>query len=519
MVGGILGVETEYGLLVNQDRPVHSPAWVAHRIRDHLFQVQRRGLIDLHHRGYDEPPGNGGFLTNAGRVYLDMGHLEYASPECNSLIDLVAADRAGDCLLQDALEELDLTATVSLIKNNIDHETDATFGSHENYLVSRRFPFTRRGLGRLLPFLVTRQIFAGAGRVGAAATPDGWIPMDQLIVRRPGLRNAGEQVWVPYQISQRADHIVNDFFEWVQQNRVIVNTRDEPLADPNQYRRIHLLLGDSNMSEYATALKVGTTALVLQLIEEGHAPRLELKEPVEALQAVSRDQTRTWPVTLASGLTMSAIDVQEQYLEAASRYVDQDEETTWVFNEWATLLQELRGDYTKLVGRVDWASKLWLLETAREEEQLDWRDPWLKSLDLEYHNLDRRKGLYFGLEEVGRARRLTTDAAVELAKEHPPRNTRAYGRGELVRHLLGRDLDEPPVSPRVEPQKRTEPIRRELLSRAGVPVDLQQEEAFLPAYVINWSAFQVRGQPPFPMPNPFKTYLQEVRTHLHHSSR
>ncbi|MGE3977977.1 MAG: proteasome accessory factor PafA2 family protein, partial [Nitrospira sp.] len=251
MLHRIFGLETEYGLLIHEDRPNHSPTWFAHRIRDHLFQVQRRGVLDLHHRGHDEPPGNGGFLTNAGRIYLDMGHLEYASPECHSLTDVVASDRAGDLLLQQALEELGFSEQVSLIKNNIDHETDATFGSHENYLVSRRFPFSRRGLAPLVTFLVTRQIFTGSGRVGSAAPQDAWIQTDRLILPRStlGVHHVSE---LPFQISQRADYIVNDFFEWVQHNRAIVNTRDEPLADPNQYRRIHLLLGDSNLAEYAT---------------------------------------------------------------------------------------------------------------------------------------------------------------------------------------------------------------------------------------------------------------------------
>ncbi|MGH7232645.1 MAG: proteasome accessory factor PafA2 family protein [Nitrospiraceae bacterium] len=491
MLNRIFGLETEYGLLINQDRPEHSPSWIAHRLRDHIFQAQQRGVLDLHYRGHDEPPGNGGFLTNAGRIYLDMGHLEYASPECGTLADLIASDRAGDQILQSALQDLELSETVSLIKNNIDHETDATFGSHENYLVSRAFPFSRRGLGKLVSFLVTRQIFTGAGRIGATGTPDGWISMNELIIRRPGLRNAGERVNVPFQISQRADHIVNDFFEWVQQNRSIVNTRDEPLADPNHYRRIHLLLGDSNMAEIATALKIGTTSLALQLIEEGHAPTgLTIQEPVETLQEISRDQDRQWMVTLESGKTISAIDLQEQYLGAArDRYAGQDEETDWVLEQWESVLTDLRGDYTKLVGRIDWASKLWLLESYRDAERAGWDDPILKSLDLEYHNLHPEKGLYFGLMDEGRAPRVTTDKAVELAQEHPPRNTRAFGRGELVRHLLA-------CGPAAE-KERPRP-----------------EERFVPAYVINWSAFQLRGRQPFLMPNPFKSYVQEVRGHL-----
>ncbi len=491
MLNRIFGLETEYGLLVNQDRPDHSPTWFAHKIRDHLFHVQQRGVLDLHHRGHDEPPGNGGFLTNAGRIYLDMGHLEYASPECHSLVDMVAADRAGDQLLQQAIQDLELGETISLIKNNIDHETDATFGSHENYLVTRRFPFSRRGLTPLVTFLVTRQIFTGSGRVGAASPQDAWIQMDRLIVPRAAMHHGRGQSRLPFQISQRTDHIVNDFFEWVQQNRAIVNTRDEPLADPNQYRRIHLLLGDSNMAEVATALKLGTTGLVLQLIEDAKAPHaLDVDEPVETLQEISQDQERRWMVRLQSGKTVSAIDIQEQFLAAArDAYTGQDEETDWVLDQWESVLQDLRGDYTKLVGRVDWASKLWLLESFRDAEKVEWQDPVLKSLDLEYHNLQPDRGLYYGLLDEGRVPRMTTEKAIALAMEHPPRNTRAFGRGELIRHLLA-------CGPPDEPD------------------DPKPEERFLPPYIINWSIFQVRGRAPFPMPDPFTTYAQEVRAYL-----
>ena len=493
MLNRIFGLETEYGLLIHQDRPEHSPSWLAHRIRDQVFHIQRRGVLDLHHRGHDEPPGNGGFLTNAGRIYLDMGHLEYASPECGSLTDLVASDRAGDQLVQSAVQDAGLADHVSLIKNNIDHETDATFGCHENYLVARKFPFSLRGLNPLVSFLVTRQVFTGAGRVGAAVTQDEWVQIGhgRLILHQPGLRDVQTRTVLPFQISQRADHIVNDFFEWVQQNRAIVNTRDEPLADPTQYRRIHLLCGDSNMAEYATALKMGTTGLVLQLIEDGHAPKgLTIGEPVEALQSISRDQERQWLVTLASGKTISAVDLQERFLDAVQQhYKGQDEETDWVLEQWEQVLSDLRGDYTKLVGRVDWASKLWLLETFREAEQVGWDDPMLKSLDLEYHNLHAERGLYYALLDEGRVPRVTTDKAIELAQEHPPRNTRAFGRGEVVRHLLA-------CGPGEETQ------------------ETGQEQGFLPAYVINWSVLQLRGRLPFPMADPFKTYVEEVRAYV-----
>jgi len=245
------------------------------------------------------------------------------------------------------------------------------------------------------------------------------------------------------------------------------------------------------MAEYATALKLGTTGLVLQLIEDGKAPaHLDLDEPVETLQEISQDQERHWIVRLQSGKSMSAIDVQEQFLTAArAHYQGQDEETDWVLGQWECVLNDLRGDYRQLIGRVDWASKLFLLETFREAENLDWHDPMLKSLDLEYHNLHSEKGLYFGLMDEGRVPRLTTDKAVDLATVHPPRNTRAFGRGELVKHLL----------------------------TCGPPPDTEatgKEERFFPPYVINWSIFQVRGQEAFPMADPFKTYLEEVRSYL-----
>ena len=184
-----------------------------------------------------------------------------------------------------------------------------------------------------------------------------------------------------------------------------MNTRDEPLADPTQFRRIHLLMGDSNLSEIATALKMGTTGLVLQLIEDGHAPSgLDFDDPVDTLRMISRDPSRQWIVTLATGATCSALDIQEQFFEAAQQhYRGQDEETDWVLDQWKSVLCDLRKDYTALIGRVDWASKLWLIETFREAEKLEWDDPWLKSLDLEYHNLDPEKGLYFGLIEEGKA--------------------------------------------------------------------------------------------------------------------
>ena len=253
----IAGIETEYGCLVSGEAAhPNGDAWPV-RVKNHLFRKMRAGVIDLHYRDYEEPPGNGGFLLNGGRIYLDMGHLEYASPECRQLRDVVAYDLAGDQLLQSALDSLGATGLVSFIKNNVDHHTGATFGCHENYLMRREAQFTPPALGALLAFLATRQIFTGAGRVGQANP----LAFDFEVP-------ATEET-IDFQLSQRADHIVNDIYQWVQFNRAIINARDEPLADYRKYRRLHLLIGDSNMSPFANALKIGTTACILSLLEAG----------------------------------------------------------------------------------------------------------------------------------------------------------------------------------------------------------------------------------------------------------
>lgn len=459
----LFGIETEYGCLVDTQQKSISPERIAHQVRDYLFRSRKIGLLDLHHRAHDEPPGNGGFLLNGGRIYIDMGHIEYASPECTRLSEIVAFDRAGDLLLHQALEDMNLHKHVSFIKNNIDYETGATFGSHENYLVSRNFPFTEEGLGQLVPFLVTRQIFSGTGRIGANFVPDGYILLGEV-----------EFPTIPFQISQRADHIVSDFYQWVQFNRAIINTRDEPLADPSRYRRIHLLLGDSNLSEYATALKIGTTALVLDLIHEGLAPDFTIENPVDTLKFISRDPTRKWEIELENGTKTSALEIQRTYLVAAKKYFSGlDEDTDWTLQAWEETLNDLDGHFENLVGRIDWASKLWLLENFIEEEGLEWEDPWLKSLDIEYHNINPDRGLYFGLESEEKAIRLTTADSIRQAVEMPPVETRAAGRALLIRKLLKERLP----------------------------------------YVINWTSFFIEAQDLL-MVDPFCTYIKEAKQFL-----
>src|SRR6187399_1474286 len=316
----VVGIETEYGCLLSEDEPhVNSELWPA-KVKNYLFRKADAGTIDLHYRDYEEPPGNGGFLLNGGRLYLDMGHIEYASPECVRLRDAVVYDLAGDALLLNALREMQACDRVSFIKNNIDHYTGATFGCHENYLMRRETQFTPPILGTLLTFLATRQIFTGAGRVGQSNP----LAFDFEPPQPEGHVN--------FQLSQRADHIVNDIYQWVQFNRAIINARDEPLADYRKYRRLHLLIGDSNMSPFANALKIGTTACMLTLLENGLLPNdLELLDAVQATRDISRDPTQQWIVDLEHGKTIGALDVQWEFHRLAQRHLrNSSAENNWL---------------------------------------------------------------------------------------------------------------------------------------------------------------------------------------------
>ena len=469
----IFGIETEYGLLVKNDEDFSfDPIEIANKVKNHIFS-KNLGVLDLHYRANDEPPGNGGFLLNGGRLYLDMGHLEYASPECSTLVDLVTYDRAGDTLVQEAVEELGWADHVSFIKNNVDLETNATFGCHENYLVGRGFPFDERDNLKLLSsFLTTRMIYCGAGRIGScdphplrdweSVTPD---------------EDRGDEV--NFQISQRADHIPNEFYRWVQYNRAIVNTRDEPLSDPSKYRRIHLLVGDSNMSEFATAMKMGTTTLMLDIMQLGVAKReWILADSVQSMRSISRDPDFKWHVQLASGNYSTALELQWDILNTCKEHLaGTNRETDWILEGWESVLTDLPKGPEAVIGRVDWASKYWMLNEFRNEENLEWNDPWLKSLDLEYHNLNKETGLFWGLEANGDGYRKTTDEAVEFSKVNPPRGTRAQGRGELIKRLMN-------------------------------------QHAHMD-YLIDWIGFRLsKADEPFLMQDPFVSYKEEIIEYL-----
>jgi proteasome accessory factor A len=215
--------------------------------------------------------------------------------------------------------------------------------------------------------------------------------------------------------------------------RPLVNTRDEPHADASRYRRFHVILGDSNMSEWATAMKIGATSLVLDLIERGKAPQLEIAQPVDANKSISRDQTFDWIIELKDGRKISAIDVQRIYLKAAVEIADgMDEDRQWILSEWENVLNDLRRDVMLTRDRVDWAAKKFLLTALQEEEKLSWRDPWLQSIDLEYHNLDFERGLYYELARQGSVRRVVSEEEIKTSIFNPPETTRAFFRGRAV---------------------------------------------------------------------------------------
>jgi Pup amidohydrolase len=363
-------------------------------------------------------------LSNGARFYNDHAHPEYSTPECSTLRQIVAQDKAGKRILAECArrrnEKLESGQQVRLYKNNSDF-VGHSYGCHDNYLMRRDVAWDKIVSG-ILPFLITRQIFAGAGKMGieAESTPT-----------QPGI----------YQISQRSD-----FFSVVvsidtMNRRPLINTRDEPHVDASRYRRFHVILGDANMSEWATAMKIGTTALVLDLIERGQAPQLEIAQPIDANKSISRDQTYDWIIELKDGRKISAIDVQRIYLRAAAKIepprdslaqASIDEDRQWVLREWENVLNDLERDIMTTRDRVDWAAKKFLLNALQEEEKLSWTDPWLQSIDLEYHNVDLEGGLYYELVRQNTSRRIVSENDIKLAIFNPPETTRAFFRGRSV---------------------------------------------------------------------------------------
>ncbi len=357
-------------------------------------------------------------LTNGARFYVDHAHPEYSTPEVTSPLDVVLWDKAGERIVAEAARRalsVPGTTAVNLYKNNTDNK-GVSYGCHENYLMSRSTSFAEV-IRHLIPFFVSRQVFAGAGRVGIGV--DG--------------RTDG------FQLSQRADFFEVEVGLETTLKRPIINTRDEPHADPEKYRRLHVIIGDANMSELSTYLKVGTTSLVIAMIEAGWlAADLTLEAPVATLRAVSHDPTLKQLVTLRDGRTMTAVQLQMEYLDQARKFVedrwgsDADDQTRDVLARWESTLVRLETEPMSLSRELDWVAKLSILEGYRERDGLDWSSPRLQLVDLQYSDVRPDKGLYNRLVATGRFDRLLDEADVTRAMTQPPEDTRAYFRGRCL---------------------------------------------------------------------------------------
>ena len=357
-------------------------------------------------------------LTNGARLYVDHAHPEYSGPEVTNPLDAVIWDKAGERVMAEAsrrVAQIPNTAPIQLYKNNTDNK-GASYGSHENYLMTRETPFADI-VRHLTPFFVSRQVVCGSGRVGIGQ--DG--------------RGHG------FQISQRADYFEVEVGLETTLKRPIINTRDEPHADPEKYRRLHVIIGDANLSEISTYLKLGTTALVLAMIEESFLTvDLTVDLPVATLRAISHDPTLTYLLTLRDGRKMTAVQLQMEYLEQARKFVedrfgaDVDDVTADVLVRWESVLTRLEDDPMQLSRELDWVAKLELLEGYRSRDGLDWGHSRLQLVDLQYSDVRPEKGLYNRLVAMGRMDRLVDEDEVTRAIREPPVDTRAYFRGRCM---------------------------------------------------------------------------------------
>jgi proteasome accessory factor A len=412
-------------------------------------------------------------LTNGARLYVDHAHPEYSSPEVTGPRAAVVWDVAGERVMARAAElarQLPQPATITLYKNNTDNK-GASYGTHENYLMRRSTAFTDI-VRHLTPFLVTRQVVCGSGRVGIGQDGSGH----------------------GFQISQRADFFEVEVGLETTLKRPIINTRDEPHADATQYRRLHVIIGDANLAEVSTYLKLGTTSLVLAMIEDGwlEGVDLALGRPVAELHAVSHDPGLRHLVRLKDGRQLTGVQVQMEYLEQARKYVedrlgsDVDAETTDVLDRWESVLTRLATDPMSLSRELDWVAKLELLQAYRDRDGLDWDSARLQAVDLQYSDVRPEKGLYHRLVARGRIERITTEAEVRTAVGTPPQDTRAYFRGECLRryaaHVAAASWDsvifDLPGRPALQRVPTLEPLRGTrahvgvLLDRCATAADL-----------------------------------------------
>jgi proteasome accessory factor A len=415
-----MGTEVEYAaiLTTHSEGRVNASATGRYVVSAHPAALGALGI-----RTYGIPED--GMLSNGARLYNDHGHPEYSTPECKDLLTLLACEKAGERLMQACVEAcadtLPQGAALTLLKINTDH-AGRTWGCHENYLVTPDL-FDRLILeprpelyGALVPFLVTRQLISGSGRVG------------------------GEEGWRGYQLSQRADFIQTVLGPDTTRQRPIVNSRDEPLADGLRFRRLHLVMGDSNMSEYATYLKLGLTRLILRMLgDHALACSLELRDPVAAMQSVSRRPEE--PLLLDCGYERTARELQVEFLEMAGAYLARagaDSEETALVEEWGRTLDAMAKDPMSLCDRLDWAIKLAFLESVRADAKVDWDHPLLQELDFRYHDICPERSIYQSLASSGAVRSFPLlEAGVRRHMVEPPKDTRARERVDVLRGQTG----------------------------------------------------------------------------------
>ncbi|MFP5224279.1 MAG: depupylase/deamidase Dop [Actinomycetota bacterium] len=474
----ILGIETEYGITVTgvEDwNPVTASSAVVTSYAGELRRI-RWDFEDEHPlrdaRGFetavlldaptDEDLGLASVvLTNGARFYVDHAHPEYSTPECTDPYDLVVHDRAGERIMESAIEMAGARfpdgRRFLVYKNNTDNK-GVSYGCHENYLVSRQIPFPAI-VELMIPHFVTRQVYLGAG----------------LLTDRDE-----EQ---PYRISQRADFFEVEVGLETTLKRPIVNTRDEPHADPEKYRRLHVIIGDANMSEVATWLKTGVTALILSMLEDDQAPEdLHIDKPVATLRRISRDITCAEQIRLKDGRSMTPVQVQWLLHESVSKWATRADLPDWgpdILRRWEEALAGLERDPMSMSRTIDWVAKYKVLQEYREKHSLDARHAKLHMLDLQYHDVRRSKGISYVLERSGKLERLTDDASVDRAMTEPPNDTRAYFRGKVLERFGDRvaaaswdsiifDLggDRLQRLPMHEPLKGTEEMVGEILEQA-----------------------------------------------------
>jgi Pup amidohydrolase len=430
----VCGIETEYGIQVRGTAEQNPVAASSFLINAYVSKLARRVGWDFE----DESPGRDarGFiaegamppdiethlvnavLTNGARYYVDHAHPEISTPECVDAHEIVVFDKAAELIVQRSMAaaaEMLADGEIVVYKNNSDGKGNS-YGCHENYLLAREVPFGRL-VSQVTPHFVTRQVFCGAGKVGCEA---------------PGTPSTD----VPFQLSQRADFFEEEVGLETTLKRPIVNTRDEPHCDPQKYRRLHVIVGDANLSEVATFLKVGTTAIVLAMIEDDVMPLdLALARPVQAIRQVSHDPSLAQTVALRDGRRLSALDVQWQLLEHAKKYERErglacvgDDVGPRIIRRWEEVLAGLEHDRGSVANVVDWVAKERLLLAYRERHNLGWQDPRLAAMDLQYHDARPEKSLFNRLN----MERITTDAEVARAATEPPLTTRAYFRGKCL---------------------------------------------------------------------------------------